>query len=62
MLSRARLDDTASSIEERLKWYREQTLPVVEYFRQRPNTKVHDINGTNDIVSVHQDILKALSL
>ncbi len=62
MNSRARPDDTPDSIEERLKWYREQTLPVVEYYRQRPSTIVHDIDGTKDIASVHQDILKALSL
>lgn len=62
MSSRARLDDTPVSIEERLKWYREQTLPVVEYYRNRKDSKVHDIDGTKDIASVHQDILRALSL
>ena len=62
MRGRAREDDTTESIEERLRWYREQTLPVVEYYRQRPGTNVHNIDGTKDIDSVHQDILKALSL
>ncbi|MEX0913113.1 MAG: nucleoside monophosphate kinase [Candidatus Paceibacterota bacterium] len=62
MKSRARDDDTTESIEERLRWYREQTLPVVEYYRQRPDTNVHNIDGTKDINSVHQDILAALSL
>ncbi len=31
MESRARLDDTSESIEERLRSYREETLPVIEY-------------------------------
>ena len=62
MVSRARPDDTTESIEERLRWYREQTLPVVQYYRQRQDTKVHDIDGTKDISTVHQAIMSALSL
>jgi len=62
MISRARQDDTPNSIEERLKWYREQTLPVVEYYRGRANTRVHDINGELSINEVHNEILKALEL
>lgn len=62
MVGRAREDDTMESIEERLKWYREQTLPVVEYYRSRPDTFVHDIDGTATIDEVHNSILNALSL
>ncbi len=62
MEGRAREDDTAESIEERLRWYREETLPVVDYYRQRPGTKVHDIDGTLSIDEVHAEILKALEL
>jgi adenylate kinase len=62
MSGRARPDDTAESIVERLRWYREETLPVVEYYRQRPNTKVHDIDGTASIDEVHRAILSALDL
>ena len=62
MVARARPDDTEGSIEERLKWYREQTLPVVEYYRQRANTTVHDIDGTASIDEVHRAILSALGL
>lgn len=62
MKGRAREDDTEDSIEERLRWYREETLPVVEYYRQRADTKVHDINGTDSIEGVHQQILTALAL
>jgi adenylate kinase len=62
MESRARLDDTTDSIEERLRWYREETLPVIEYYRTRPNTRVHDIDGTLSIDEVHTAIVAALTL
>ncbi len=62
MYSRARADDTDASIEERLRWYREDTLPVVEYFRQRANTAVHDVDGTKGIDEVHAQIVAALNL
>jgi adenylate kinase len=62
MQSRARADDTPESIEERLRWYREDTLPVVEFYRQRANTAVHDIDGTQGIEEVHASILAALKL
>lgn len=62
METRARPDDTPESIEERLRWYREETLPVVDYYRTRPGTHVHDIEGTASIDEVHQAILEALNL
>jgi adenylate kinase len=62
MLGRARADDTTDSIETRLRWYREDTLPVVEYYRQRPNTIVHDIDGTLSIDAVHAEIIAGLDL
>lgn len=62
MVSRARPDDTNESIEERLRWYREETQPVVEYYQTRPATIVHDIDGTGSIDEVHQAILSALNL
>jgi adenylate kinase len=62
MYARARADDTDTSIEERLRWHREDTLPVVEYYRTRANTTVHDIDGTKSIEEVHAQILQALKL
>lgn len=62
MVSRARPDDTEESIEERLRWYREETLPVVEYYRTRPGTHVHDIDGTASIEDVHRAVLTVLGL
>lgn len=62
MQSRARADDTAESIEERLRWYREDTLPVLDYYRSHPDITVHDIDGMDTIDGVHQQILKALNI
>lgn len=62
MQSRARADDTQASIEERLRWYREETLPVLEYYKVRPDTHVHDIDGTGTVEEVHEQILRALKL
>lgn len=62
MESRARKDDTSESIEERLRWYREETLPLLDYYRSRPQTAVHDIDGTLDIDGVEAAIRAALSL
>lgn len=62
MSSRARADDTTESIEERLRWYREDTLPVLDFYRVRPDTRVHDIDGTVTVEEVHEAILKALEL
>lgn len=62
MVSRARDDDTTDSIETRLKWYRNDTLPVLDFYRHRPDTTVHDLDGTDSIDGVHEQILSALNL
>ncbi len=62
MQGRARADDTIESIEERLRWYREETMSVIAYYRSRPNTVVHDIDGTVSIDDVHAAIRAALGV
>lgn len=62
MEGRARQDDTPASIEERLRWYREETLPVVDYYRLRAGTHLHNIDGTLGIENVHAAILDALDV
>jgi len=62
MQERARADDSTESIEERLRWYREDTLPVLEHYRNRPNTRVHDIDGEATIEVVHEQIMQALKV
>lgn len=62
MLSRARTDDTQDAIENRLRWYREDTLPVLDYYRNQSNVLVHDVDGNNVVDVVHEEILSALKL
>ncbi len=62
MVSRARPDDTPGSIEARLSWYREETLPVLAYYRTRSGTEVFDIDGTHSIDEVFAQITAALNL
>ncbi len=62
MVARSRNDDTKDSIEERLRWYREDTLPVLEHYKARPNTMMVDIDGTQSIDEVHTAIVSALNL
>jgi adenylate kinase len=60
MIGRARPDDTPESIEARLTWYREETMPVIDYYRSRPGTIVHDIDGTSSIDEVSAAIQKLI--
>ena len=62
MHERARADDTEESIEERQRWYREDTVPVLDFYRVRPDTYVHDLDGTDTIDEVHTQILTALNI
>jgi len=62
MVARARADDTPASIEARLTWYREKTLPVVEFYKVRPDTKLITIDGTHPIDEVAASVIKGLNL
>ncbi len=62
MVERARDDDTEDSIETRLRWYREDTLPVLDFYQELPDATVHDIDGTASIEEVHKQIVSALNL
>lgn len=62
MHDRARADDTDASIENRLRWYREDTLPVLSYYRDRPQTTVYDIDGQQSVHTVHSAIVEALRI
>ncbi len=62
MQERARPDDTPESIEARLTWYRDEIIPLLDYYRVRPETKVIDIDGTGSIDEVHAAILQGLDI
>jgi adenylate kinase len=54
-----REDDTRATAEHRLQVYFNQTMPLIEYYRNR-NLLV-DINGQQSVELVTEDLLKALS-
>lgn len=60
MQSRARPDDTPAAIEERLRAYHRDTIPVIDFYRARPDTAVLDIDGTGTIKQVHDAILRSI--
>jgi adenylate kinase len=53
-----RADDTKEGIEKRLRIFREETLPVIEYFEKK--NLVSRIDGAQSVEKVFEDILKAL--
>lgn len=62
MKGRGRADDTEESINKRLLWYKEETLPVLEYYREQENSEVFDIDGRKTIEEVHEQIIKELGI
>ncbi|MCF7815918.1 MAG: nucleoside monophosphate kinase [Candidatus Pacebacteria bacterium] len=62
MIQRARPDDTPNSIEARLIWYREETLPVLAFYREREDTTVIDCDGSKTIEEVHREIVEKLEI
>ena len=62
MMSRGRVDDTEESINERLRLYREQTEPIISYYKNRPDTNFIRIDGSGDIDTVFTEIKKGLGI
>lgn len=54
--SRGRAEDTPAVISRRLDIYEEATKPVVNYYRQDPNTDVIEIDGMGAPEEVHERI------
>ena len=54
-----RSDDTEKTVRERLKVYRDNTFPLIEYYKKRG--KLADIDGTGDMNRIFEDIKKALN-
>ncbi len=62
LAGRAREDDTPESIEERLRWSRNEVERVNDWFQKTPYYRFVTINGEQSIEKVHQDIMKALNM
>jgi len=53
-----REDDKAATVENRIRVYTAQTSPLIEYYRQKG--LLAEVDGTQSIEQVSQDILKAI--
>lgn len=62
MKGRGRADDTDEEIKKRLNWYKENTVPAVEYFKNDPDYKYISVDGEHTIEQVHQDLMAKLGL
>ncbi len=62
MRGRGRMDDTEEEMDKRLAWYKENTLPAIEYFKNDPDYKFVSINGEQGVEEVHNEILQKLGL
>lgn len=62
MKGRGRLDDTDEEIKSRLAWYKENTLPAIEYFKNDPDYRFITINGEQTIEEVHKEVMQKVGL
>ncbi len=54
-----RADDTEETVQRRLQVYREQTAPLVDYYRAN-GTAVHEVDGDGPVEDVFAAIARAL--
>ena len=62
LLNRGRGDDHDEEIDRRLAWFKENTMPAVEYFRSHEQATFHEINGEQTIEEVHEEVVRSLDL
>ena len=62
MRGRGRADDTEEEMNKRLAWYKENTMPAIEYFKNDPDYKFISINGEHSIEEVHKDLMEKVGL
>ena len=53
-----RVDDTVKGVKERLRWFKTDVQPSINYYKKRG--ELIEINGEQSIEDVFKDILKAL--
>ena len=56
---RGRLDDTPDVIDERLRIYRQEMYPVLNYFNEHGGVMAH-IDGTGTVGQVHDRIMEEI--
>lgn len=57
LLIRGRHDDNEQDIENRLKWFDEETLPTVEFYRKNDYYDFCEVNGEQSVEEVRKEII-----
>lgn len=58
LLARGRTDDEQKAIEVRLRWFRQEVLPVVEHYKKMG--KLIEVNGQQSIEEVREEMMQKL--
>lgn len=58
LMLRKRADDTKEAIEERLKFYDNDVMPVIDYYRNNPDYQFLQIDGEPTIPEIFEDLKK----
>ena len=53
-----RADDNLRGVQERLRWFKSEVLPMVEYYKKKK--MIIDVNGDKPIEKVAEEILRKL--
>lgn len=61
MVKRGRADDKEELIKNRLKFYTDDVLPAIEYYRNNPDYIFWDVDGEPTIPEIFEDIKKRLA-
>jgi len=60
-LARGRHDDTPEGLAKRFEEYKNNVIPAMNYFKNKPGYQIFTINGEQTVEDVHKDIIKALN-
>ncbi len=55
-----RTDDNAETIRKRLEVYRDQTLPVADYYQDNEEAAVNKVNGVGEVDEVEKRVQRAI--
>jgi len=61
-LLRGRSDDTEEGLKRRFDEYKNNVIPAMNYFKDKPGYALYTVNGEQSIEDVHRDIIKALNI
>jgi adenylate kinase family enzyme len=62
LTERGRSDDNDQEILKRLRWYDDNVVPAIDYFKNDSYYRFVHINGERSIEEVHQDIISKVGL